>query len=180
MKHLKHSSTFTLIVPEPLILLTSNDGKTDNVMALTWPMVLDYTPHFAISTGPWNHACTALRHTRECILSIPAINQRDTAIAIGLRAGKNTDKFKKFGLTHALAKHLQAPHLRNCPANIECRVIDTTNHHNLIILEDLAAYLDTTRPEQKTIHATGNGIFIADGESFDRKEMMRPKRPAGL
>ena len=64
MEVLQLSRAFTLIEPGPLVLVTTNDGRKDNVMTITWTMVLDFQARFAITTGPWNHSYIALRETR--------------------------------------------------------------------------------------------------------------------
>jgi len=180
MKELPLSKAFTLIEPGPVVLVTTNDGRNDNVMTITWTMVLDFSPQFAICTGPWNHSYGALRDSRQCVLSIPTADLIDTAVGIGTCSGKDTDKFEKFGLTRVKARHVRAPLVRECLANVECRVVDIVDRHNIVVLEGVAAYFDSARKEQRMIHAVGDGSFIADGRKFDRKEMMRSKLPSGL
>ena len=36
----------------PVILVTTNDGEKNNIMTISWNMVMDFTPLFAITTGP--------------------------------------------------------------------------------------------------------------------------------
>ncbi len=171
---------FTLIEPGPVVLVTTNDGQKDNVMTITWTMVLGFSARFAITTGPWNHSYAALRETRECVISIPTVDLIDTAVGVGTCSGKDTDKFEKFGLTRAKARHVRAPLLKECLANIECRVVDIIDRHSIVVLEGVAAYFDSAREEKRMIHAVGDGTFIVDGGKMDRKEMMRSKLPAGL
>jgi flavin reductase (DIM6/NTAB) family NADH-FMN oxidoreductase RutF len=77
-------------------------------------------------------------------------------------------------------RHVRAPLIRECLANIECRVIDIVRKHNIVVLEGVAAYIDGSRKEKRTIHAVGDGTFIVDGATIDRKKMMRSKIPAGI
>ena len=180
MEDLQLSKAFTLIEPGPVVLVTTNDGRTDNVMTVTWTMVLDFSPVFAIGTGTWNHSYAALRDSGECVLAIPTVDMIDTAIGIGTCSGRDTDKFRKFGLTRVKAGHVRAPLIQECLANIECRVVEIVDRHNIVVLEGVAAYFDTARAEQRMIHAVGDGTFIADGARMDRKAMMRSKLPAGF
>ena len=180
MKDLHLSRAFTLIEPGPVILVTTHDGRKDNVMTITWTMVLDFSPVFAISTGAWNHSYAALRDSGECVLSIPTVDLIDTAVGIGTCSGKDTDKFGKFGLTRVKARHVRAPLIQECLANIECRIVDIIERHNIVVLEGVAAYFDRARKEQRMIHAVGDGTFITDGVKIDRTEMMRSRLPSGL
>jgi len=53
--------------------------------------------------------------------------------------------------------------IKECLANIECKVIDIVKKHNIVVLEAVAAYIDTARKEKRTVHAVGDGTFIVDG-----------------
>jgi len=180
MKRLKISRAFTLIEPGPVLLLTTHDGRKNNIMTITWTMVMDFSPRFAITTGPWNHSYTALLETRECVLSIPTVDMIDKVVGIGTCSGADTDKFAAFGLTPVKAKEVAAPLIRECVANIECRLVDTISQHSILVFDGVAAYCDEARKEKRTLHAVGDGTFIVDGRRIDRREMMRSKLPGGL
>jgi flavin reductase (DIM6/NTAB) family NADH-FMN oxidoreductase RutF len=180
MRKLALGKAFTLIEPGPVVLVTTNDGKTNNIMTLTWTMVMGFSANFAIATGAWNHSYAALKKSRECVLAIPTIDMLDTAIGIGTCSGADTDKFDRFGLTALPAKHVRAPLIKECLANIECRVVDIVARHGIVVLEGVAAYYDTARKEKRMLHAVGDGTFIADGRKFDRRKAMRSKLPAGV
>jgi flavin reductase (DIM6/NTAB) family NADH-FMN oxidoreductase RutF len=77
-------------------------------------------------------------------------------------------------------KIVQAPLIKECLANIECKVIDLIAKHNIVVLEAVAAYEDAARKEKRTVHAVGDGTFIVDGGKLDRRKMMASKLPAGL
>jgi len=180
MKELQLSKAFTLLEPGPVVLVTTHDGKKNNVMTISWTMVVDFTPVFAITTGPWNHSFAALRKTKECVIAIPTADLLDKVVGIGTCSGTDTDKFAKFALTPVKGKHVKAPLIKECLANIECKVIDYNRKHSIVILEGVAAYFDAARKEKRMLHAVGDGTFIADGRKLDRRKMMRSKLPAGV
>lgn len=180
MEDLPIGKAFTLIEPGPVVLVTTNDGRTDNVMTITWTMVLDFAATFAITTGAWNHSYAALTKTKECVLAIPTVDLLDTAIGVGTCSGTDTDKFERFGLTRVTAKHVRAPLIAECLANIECRVVDIVEPYNIVVLQGVAAHIDGSRKERRLIHAIGDGTFVVDGRHFDRKEAMRSKLPSGV
>ena len=74
MRQLKLSMAFTLIEPGPVVLVATCDGSKNNVMTISWTMVLDFTPMFAITTGEWNYSFAALRKTKECVIAIPELS----------------------------------------------------------------------------------------------------------
>jgi len=180
MDNLPLNKAFTLIEPGPVILVTTNDGQRDNVMTISWTMVLDFSASFALTTGPWNYSYGALRRAKECVISIPTVDLIDTVVGIGTCSGRDVDKFERFGLTRAKAKLVRPPHIEQCLANIECRVIDIIDRYSIVVLEGVAAYVDGSRKERRTIHAVGDGTFVVDGRKIDRKEMMRSKLPNGV
>ncbi len=180
MEPLPLSHAFTLIEPGPVVLLTTNDGQADNVMTITWTMVLGFSGRFALCTGPWNHSYAALETQRDCVLAIPTADMLDTVVGVGTCSGADTDKFARFGLARAPASVVKAPLLPECLANIECRVTEVIEAENILILQARAAWIDRQRAERRMLHANGDGTFVADGERFDRREAMRAKLPPGL
>jgi flavin reductase (DIM6/NTAB) family NADH-FMN oxidoreductase RutF len=164
----------------PVVLVTTRDGEKNNIMTISWTMVMDFTPVFAITTGKWNHSFTALRKYRECVIAIPTVDLLDKVVGIGTCSGADTDKFATFKLTPVQAKLVRAPLIKECLANIECKVIDIIKRHNIVVLEGVAAYIDTARKEQRSVHAVGDGTFIVDGRKIDRKMMMASKLPPNL
>ena len=180
MRQLKCSRAFTLLESGPVVLVTTHDGRMNNVMTISWTMVVDFTPVFAITTGAWNHSFAALRKTKECVIAIPTVDLLDTVVGIGTCSGIDTDKFARFRLTPAPGRIVKAPLIKECLANIECKVIDIIRKHHIVVLQGVAAYVDPARKERRTIHAVGDGTFIVDGRRFDRRKMMASKLPTGL
>ncbi len=145
MEPLALHRAFTLIEPGPIVLVTTSDGARNNIMTITWTMVLGFQAEFAITTGPWNHSWKALTESRECVLAIPAADMLDTVVGIGMCSGRDTDKFAQFGLTARKASKAGAPLIEECLANIECRVVDIVERHNIVILQGIAAWTDALR-----------------------------------
>jgi flavin reductase (DIM6/NTAB) family NADH-FMN oxidoreductase RutF len=180
MQALELGKAFTLMEPGPVVLVTTHDGQRANIMTISWTMVMDFTPVFAITTGAWNHSWAALRKTRECVLAIPTVDMLDTVVGIGTCSGENTDKFGQFRLTAVPGSIVKPPLIRECLANIECRVIDIVKKHNIVVLQAVAAWIDTTRKEKRTLHAVGDGSFVVDGRKLDRRQMMASRLPDGV
>ena len=175
MREFKLSKAFTLMESGPVILVTTHDGQQANIMTISWTMVIDFTPVFAITTGEWNHSFAALKKNRECVIAIPTVDMLDKIVGIGTCSGSDTDKFAKFKLTAVQGKVVKSPLIKECLANMECKVIDIIKKHNIVVLEAVAAYIDTARKEKRTVHAVGDGTFIVDGRKLDRKKMMASK-----
>jgi flavin reductase (DIM6/NTAB) family NADH-FMN oxidoreductase RutF len=179
MRQLKLSKAFTLMEPGPVVLVTTHDGQKNNIMTISWTMVLDFAATFAIATGEWNHSFAALRKRRECVIAIPTVDLLDKVVGIGTCSGADTDKFARFRLTPLPAKLVKAPLIKECLANIECKVVDIVRKHNIVVLEAVAACVDSARKEKRTVHAVGDGTFVVDGRKMDRRKMMASKLPSG-
>ena len=180
MRPLKLSKAFALMESGPVVLVTTYDGRKENIMTISWTMVLDFTPLFAITTGAWNYSYHAMRKTRECVIAIPTVDLIDEVVGIGTCSGKDTDKFAKFKLTPVPGKIVSAPLIAECLANIECKVVDVVKKYDIVVLKAVAAYTEATRREKRTIHAVGDGTFIVDGRKIDRKMMMASRLPSGI
>lgn len=180
MQELPLSKAFTLLETGPVTLITTHDSGKNNIMTISWTMVLGFSAQFAMTTGPWNYSYAALEASRECVIAIPTADMLDTVVGIGTCSGLETDKFQRFGLTAQQGKYVHAPLIKECLANIECRIVDFVERHSILVLNGIAAYYDEAHTDKRQLHAVGDGTFIADGEHFDRKAMMRSKLPEGV
>jgi flavin reductase (DIM6/NTAB) family NADH-FMN oxidoreductase RutF len=84
MLNMKLSKAFTLLEPGPVVLVTTRHGRKANVMTISWTIVVDFTPRFAITTGAWNYSCEPRQKTRECVITIPGVDMRDTVVGVWL------------------------------------------------------------------------------------------------
>ena len=75
---------------------------------------------------------------------------------------------------------VSAPLIRECLANIECKVVEIVRRHDIVVLEAVAAHYDPGRKETRTVHAVGDGTFIVDGRRLNRRKLMAAKIPAGV
>ena len=172
MKALKLNKAFLEIEKGPVVLVTTSYKKRDNVMTISWISVIDFSPRFALCTGSWNYSYEALVNTKECVIAVPGVDLLDRVIEAGNFSGSDCDKFKICKFKKSPASKVSAPLLSECLSNIECRVVDHIKKHDIFILEALAAWTSARR-ERRAFHAVGDGIFIADGEKFDRRNFMQ-------
>jgi flavin reductase (DIM6/NTAB) family NADH-FMN oxidoreductase RutF len=180
MQELELQKAFMLIEPGPVTMITTSREGKHNIMTITWTMVMDFTPRFAICTGLWNYSCETLIKTGECVIGIATADLVDTILDVGTTTGRETDKFARFALTPLPASQVAAPLIKECYANIECRVVDHIKRHGIFVLDGVKAWIDQERKEKRILHARGDGTFIADGEIFERRERMGDKLPPGV
>ena len=170
---------FTYLESGAVLLVTTNDGMKDNVMTISWQMVMDFTPHIAITTGSWNESFETILKTKECCLNVPGFDMVDKVVGVGTVHGSDCDKFDTFGLSRAKAKKVKAPIITNCLAAIECRLEDYIEQHGILIFKGVQLWEDQDKEERRLIHANGDGTFFADGEFRNLREEMRQWVPEG-
>jgi len=176
MRNFPLSKVYQTIEPGPVVLLTTADKGSANVMTMSWLMMVDFEPPLIaciVSNADFSFA--ALRATGECVIAIPAVKLAPKVIKIGNSSGRDIDKFAKFGLTPVPAERVGAPLIAECFINLECKVKDTrmVDAYGLFILEVLKAWVDPKQKDAKTIHHRGYGKFAVDGKTLRLKSKMR-------
>jgi flavin reductase (DIM6/NTAB) family NADH-FMN oxidoreductase RutF len=175
MRTLPLSKVYQLLEPGPVVLLTTAIKGRANVMAMSWHMMVEFTPPLvACIVSNADYSFTALRSTKECVIAIPPRELARKVVGVGNCSGQDVDKFERFGLRAVAAKQVGAPLIAECFANLECTVVNTrlVNEYNLFVLEVVKAWIDTAQKNPKTIHHHGYGEFIVDGRRIKLKSQM--------
>ncbi len=163
--------------PGPIVLVSSKWRGRTNVMTLGWHTVLEFTPSLIglmISGG--NHSHDMIRRSKECVVNLPTTALTDVAVGIGNTSGAEVDKFEKFGLTVAQGSEVEAPLIRECHANFECRRHDAAlgSRDNFVIFEVVKAHVASRPRHPETLHYTGDGVFMVAGRIVSRRSLFRP------
>ncbi len=175
MRSADPSKAYLLLEAGPILLVTTANKGRSNVMTMGFHMMVQHAPPLiGCVIGPWDHSFEALTATKECVLAVPTVDLAKTVVDIGNCSGSDADKFERFKLTRSEAKEIGAPLIRECVANIECRVVDDgfVDRYNLWILEAVAISVDDERKERRTLHHNGDGTFSVDGRKIDLRERM--------
>ena len=163
-----------------MLLVSTNDGKKDNVMSISWQTVMDFTPLIGICSGSWNQSFETILHTKQCCLCVPAADMIEKVVSIGTVHGRECDKFKCFRLKKQKPAKIKAPLLAECLAAIECKLVDYIEPYGLLILKGVQLWENPIKKERRIIHANGDGTFFADGEFYNFREEMRERLPEGV
>ncbi|SDI86157.1 Flavin reductase like domain-containing protein [Paraburkholderia phenazinium] len=100
MKDLPLSDVYQLLEPGPVVLPATCHKGHANVMTMSWQMMVEFTPPLVacvVSRAGFSFA--ALRATRECVITVPAMELAAKVVKIGNYSGREIDKFKTIGLT---------------------------------------------------------------------------------
>lgn len=160
-----------LLEPGPVVLVSSAHKGRTNIMTMGWHTVLEFTPSLVgCVIASSNHSFDMIRKSGECVINIPTADMVDTVVKIGNSDGGDIDKFDAFGLTPSKAAKVKAPLLRECFANLECKIHDTrmVNKYNFFIFKVVKAHVMPFRKFPQTLHYHGQGIFTTDGRHMDK------------
>lgn len=175
MRNLSLSKIYQLLEPGPVVLLSTAYKGRANVMAMSWHMMVEFTPPLvACIVSNAGYSFAALGSTKECVIAIPSRKLARIVVGTGNCSGQDVDKFKKFGLAAVPAKQVAAPLVAECFANLECKVANTrlVNDYNLFVLEVVKAWIDPAQKNPRTIHHHGYGEFIVDGRRIKLQSQM--------
>jgi flavin reductase (DIM6/NTAB) family NADH-FMN oxidoreductase RutF len=160
------AKVYQLVEPGPVVLLSTSREGRPNVMTMSWLMPIEFSPpQVACVVSNRNFSFKALTGTRECVIAIPAARLARKVVAVGNCSGRDVDKFDELGLTTVAASKVSAPLIRECYANLECRVVDgrLVRKYCLFILEVVKAWVDPAQKNPRMLHHRGEGVFAVDG-----------------
>lgn len=167
-KLLDLSKVYQLLEPGPVVMVsTVSDKGRSNIMTMTWHMMVEFEPPLiACVISDQNYTFRILKKTKECVINIPDAELVETVVKIGEITGSKIDKFDKFHLTPECGSFVKAPLIRECFANLECKVVDMkmVTKYNIFILEVINAWIATSKKRQRMLHHCGSGVFVVDGK----------------
>ena len=164
--------------PGPIVLVSSKWKSKTNIMTMGWHTVMEFSPSLigcVITSG--NHSFNMIENSGECVINIPTVDLVDEVIGIGNSTGTHIDKFSKFNLTPEKAELVKAPLIKECYANLECKVADTRllPKYNFFILEVVKAYAAVFPKYPRTVHYRGEGVFMVSGKHIAFPEKFKPQ-----
>lgn len=175
-KSLPLSQVYKLIEPGPVVMVTTSCNGQDNVMTMSWHMMIDFVPPLlGCIISNRNYTFDLIKKTKECVINIPTVELVEEAVAVGNTSGRDIDKFEKFDLLREPASKVRAPLLTKCYANLECKVIDMklSEKYNMFILEVVKAWSTPTKKRPLMVHHCGEGVFVVDGEKIKLPSKMK-------
>lgn len=165
--------------PGPIVLVSSAYKGEQNIMTMGWHMMMEFEPAL-IGCYIWdeNYSQHLVLKSRECVINIPTVEIAPTVVKIGNCSGRDTDKFKEFGLTAEKGKKVDAPLIKECYSNFECKLVDSSlvKKYNLFIFEVVKAHVAVSPKYPKTIHYRGEGLFMIAGPTTAKyKRYFKPE-----
>lgn len=165
--------------PGPIVLVSSAYKGEMDIMTLGWHMIMAFEPSLiGCYISSENYSFNLIRKSRECVINVPTVDIAPTVVKIGNSTGRKIDKFEAFNLTPESGKKVKAPLIKECFANFECRLVDSSliNKYSLFIFEVVKAHVAITPKFPKTIHYRGEGLFMMAGPTTSKyKKLFKPE-----
>jgi len=170
------SKVYSLLEPGPVVLITTAKSGKPNIMTMSWHTMMEFEPPLVgciISNR--NYSFRLLKATKECVVNIPTVKIAEKVVSCGNASGANIDKFKAFNLTPQPAAKVSVPLIKECYANLECRVVDTrmVASYCFFVLEVVKAWIDPAVKNPRTIHHLGIGNFMVAGKRIKLRSKMK-------
>ncbi|WP_440995038.1 flavin reductase family protein [Arhodomonas sp. SL1] len=164
--------------PGPVVLVSSAWAGQRNVMTLGWHTVMEFSPSLVgcmISAG--NYSFELIRGAGECVINLPTLELLDAVVGVGNTSGAVVDKFERFGLSAEPAEAVAAPRIGECHAAFECRLAEDrlVADYNFFVWEIVRAWVKPVPERPRTVHYSGDGVFMVSGETVDRSVDFRPE-----
>jgi flavin reductase (DIM6/NTAB) family NADH-FMN oxidoreductase RutF len=131
--------------PNPAILVSCSNDNKDNIITLAWAgTVCSVPPLISISIRPSRYSHELISLSGEFVINIPDDKMADICNYCGTKSGKNVDKFKDLGLHKEKGVSVNAPLIKECPVNIECKVKEIIHlgTHDMFIGEVVSVNAD--------------------------------------
>jgi flavin reductase (DIM6/NTAB) family NADH-FMN oxidoreductase RutF len=164
--------------PGPIVLVSSAWKGKSNIMTMGWHMMMEFSPALlgcVISDG--NHSFEMLRRSKQCVINLPTTDLVNEVVGIGNCTGADVDKFEQFALTPVAGAKVDAPLIKECYANFECRLADASqiSRHGLFIWEVVKAHVARSPEYPETLHYRGDGVFMVSGRTISRRRRFKPQ-----
>ncbi len=165
--------------PGPIVLVSSAWKGQNNIMTLGWHMIMEFVPSL-VGCYIWteDHSFNMVRKSKECVINVPTVDIAEKVVKIGNCSGRDVDKFEEFELTPLPGKKVKAPLIKECYANFECKLVDSSliNKYSLFVFEVVKAHVAQSPKFPQTIHYRGDGLFMISGETTRQyRKLFKPE-----
>ena len=133
----------TLLYPMPAVLVGAQVNGKPNFMTAAWCGIVASTPPaISVSVRPERYTFQGISNQGTFSVNIPSAGIAEKVDYCGIYSGHKVDKSQIFIVEYG--KLNTAPLIRECPANLECRVVHSLDlgSHVIFIGEIIETYID--------------------------------------
>lgn len=161
--------------PLPTILIVTGNMEYANIVTIAWITMLTGTPPtLGISVGSKGFSHILIKENKNFTVNIATAEIMKETDFCGLYSGDDYNKFEKTGLTRLPSTIISSPIIKECPVNIECKLVETrmsgkTYNFSGEILEthiDTDKLKDTTKSGSIDINAINPLIYYSGAREY--------------
>ena len=109
-----------MLPPYPIVLVTTRT----NIITVNQIAYFTFTPlRIGVGIAHIRHTYSLLKEEGEFVVNIPDASLVEAVKVCGRVSGRDGDKFEAAGLDREESEQVRAPGIRQCGAQIECRVV---------------------------------------------------------
>ena len=142
----KQVKAATYLFPTPCAMIScAGEQSAPNIITLAWVgVVCSEPPILSISIRPGRYSYNLVREAGDFVVNIPGESRLFELDFCGVASGRNVDKFTELGLTPEPASVVSSPLIKECPVNLECKVLDVRKlgTHDMFLGEIVAVHMD--------------------------------------
>lgn len=185
----------TLLAPLPPALITSGTLEHPNVMTAAWTGIICSDPALTyVSLRPSRYTHELVSRYKEFAINLPTWRIAEAVDTVGVKSGRDNDKFVLTGLTAEPCARLKAPQIAECPVSLECKVLEVRpfGTHDMFLAEIVAVnvdekYIDENGAldlEKAGLIAYAHGFYYTLGRKLGKfgfsveKKKKRPAAPS--
>lgn len=137
----------TMVYPLPAVIVTVGSCREEwNPITVAWTGTICSDPAMCyISVRPERHSYPLLIKNMEFTINLTTVEMAKATDWIGVRSGRDYDKWKETGLTPIPGEKVSSPTIEESPLSIECRVKSVTDlgTHHMFVAEVLNVRADS-------------------------------------
>lgn len=117
----------TLLFPPPVWIIGSYDkDNKPNVMTASWTGICCSKPPCAyVSLRQATYTYHNITHSKAFTINVPSAKYVKECDYLGIKSGRDEDKFKATGLTAIKSELVNAPYVEEFPMVVECKLYKT-------------------------------------------------------
>lgn len=171
----------TMVYPVPAVIVTVGSAPEEwNPITIAWTGTICSDPAMCyISVRPERHSYPILMKCMEFTINLTTVDMARATDWIGVRSGRDYDKWKESGLTPIPGVKVASPSILESPLSIECRVKSVVDlgTHSMFMADVLNVRADSRWINPKTgrfeleksgIMAYCHGHYYALGEMLGK------------
>ncbi|MFQ6106999.1 MAG: flavin reductase family protein [Thermoplasmata archaeon] len=140
--------------PAVAMIVTARRGEEKDAMAAAWHSPISFDPPlYGVAVSPKRYTYEMISEAREFGVNFVPYSMANLVAKVGGCSGRDTDKFRRFGIKEVDPIETAAPIIEDSYAAYECRLFASNTHgdHEWFVGEVVAIHIDSTAFDQKGV-----------------------------